>query len=368
MKKTLLLSTALVAALPVGAYAFDVELNGQVNKALMVFDDGNSTETTIVDNNGSTTKFALSGEQVLDSGLTASVLLSAELNGGNNSAGVTQNNAVGEASTPVATTSSFQEEFARVGIAGEWGALLLGRQDTAVDDVFYRDLGAASDVLNPGFAAFGGGLVFKDSAGADVVVGATNAQVGNLAFGFNGDIELQNSIRYNTPEWNGFNGSLSTSQGGDIDATVRYAKAYDGFEVDSAFGIGFENSGATGSTADQTYYAAFAARHESGFAGSVSYFQQELDGAAVGIDEPQGLYLKASYDWDKYGVAVDYAQFEDTLGEAVDHELTSYGIAGQMDMGNGVSVGALFRNYELDATGLSAEDIQVFALNMNVQF
>lgn len=368
MKKTLALSTALVAALPLASNAFDVELSGQVNKALMFFDDGNSTETTIVDNNANVTRFVLAGEQTLDNGLIASALLSAELSGGNNSATQTQNNTVGQSSTPTSNTASFAQEFARVGLAGEWGALFLGRQDTAVDDVFYRDLGAAGDVLNPGFAAFGGGLSFKDSTGTNVTIGTSNAIVGDLAGGFNGDIELEDSIRYNSPDVNGFNGSLSISQGGDIDAAVRYAAAYEGFEVDSAFGIGFENSGATGSTAEETYYAAFSARHESGFAGTVSYIQQEQDGAAVGVDEPTGLYLKASYDWDKYGVAVDYAQFEDVLGEAVDHELTSYGIAGQMDMGNGVSVGALFRNFELDATGVDADDIQVFALNMNVKF
>ena len=76
MKKALFATSALAVAgfVAADASAVDVEMYGQVNKLFAVSDDGQNTETTVWDNDNSSTRFGMKGSQALDNGLTASVL------------------------------------------------------------------------------------------------------------------------------------------------------------------------------------------------------------------------------------------------------------------------------------------------------
>ena len=371
MKKALLLTTALATSFAGQAMAVEASVFGQVNKAVMVYDDGRDQDTAVVDNNNASTIVGFEGEQMLDNGLTASFLMSAYLRN-NRSNQVTQNTAAGQSSTPVSSSNSFEEAYARVGLSGEWGGVFIGQQDTAIDDTFYQDLAAASDVMGPGVAAFGGGVVFRNSAGNQVSLGGTNVTAAGLAQGFDGSIELEDSIRYNSPVFNGFNLSVSTSQGGDIDSAIRYEGEYDAFQVKSALGYGWVNNqtATTGSTSTETILnAAVSVKHDSGLAGTVAYAAQSLENKATGNDDPTGYYVKLGYEWDNFGVAADWASFDDGIvATTTDHSLSSFGLGGQYDMGNGVSAGALYRYYEADISGVNTDEINVFALNMNVKF
>lgn len=368
--KKLLLATAACFLPAAGAMAIDVELFGQVNKGAMIYDDGRDTDTIIVDNNLSRTKVGFAGEQQLDNGLIASVLLSADLTN-NNSAAQTQSGAGAALGTPTSSNNSFTESETRVGLAGDFGAIFVGQQTTAIDDAFYHDLGGAADVMGPGFAAFGGGLQFRNSAtGTAVNFGGSNATVNRLAFGWNGDLEEQDSIRYNSPKVNNFDASISISQGADIDTNIRYNNTHNALEVDASLGYAFENSGASGAdTPDATLNFSASVAHENGLAATFAYFKQELDRKTAGNEEPSGYYLKGAYSWDNFSLAVDYANVEDAVAATVtDHELTSYGVAGQYDMGSGVSLSALARVYDADITGTATDEINVYAVNLRVKF
>lgn len=378
MRTPLLAALVATSALSAtSAMAVDVKLYGVVDKGLMMHDDGNTTEATVVDNNNESTRFGLAGEKKLDNGLTASVLFEVEHNS-NPSNAITQNGTGTNhqyANTPASTSAGFNERMARVGLAGAWGAVFLGQQDVATDDAFAHDLTAATSVINPNFASFGGGLVFQTKTGAsyaNTTLGGSNLTPGLFALGNDGALAAADSIRYNTPVFADFNGSLSIAQGGNVDATVRYAKDYGMVAVDAAIGHTFVNSATTttGPVQEGTTLASFSAKHQSGLGATVAYGMQDYAHKGAGVEDPEVYYAKVGYAWGPYGVAVDYGHGENpVVATATDHSMDSYGVGAEYAMGNGVTLGALFRNYSADVTGVSSiEDINLGVLNMKVKF
>lgn len=362
MKKILLATTAF-AAVTASASAVDVEMYGQVNKGIFAMDDGNSTEVAIMDNDISSTRFGMKGAQALDNGLTASVLLEGEIQN-NDSSSQVQNTTANQSNTPTSNGGSFAARQARVGIGGDWGAVFLGTQSVATDSVAEQDLVGAADVMGSSISDIGGGLAFNvkshNVTTPTISTGVnTNYTVGGLYSNFDGD-EGENSVRYDSPIVNGFQGRISTSQGGDVDTAVYYAGEVEGLMVKGAVGYSLNNDDATATNSvDDMWTGSLSAKHESGLAATFAYGQGD---AETGTD-PEYMYVKAGYAWDNKEVAVDYADSENATGE-----LTSYGVAGQINLGGGVSAAALYRELDADVTDLSIEKIKLYGVNMRVKF
>lgn len=352
MKKTLLATTAL-AFVAAHASAVDVELYGQVNKGLFGYDDGANTDFVMTDNALSSTRFGLKGAQVLDNGLTASVLFEGEMASGNSSDSFTQNTAAGQSSTPVATSSSFDERQARVGLSGNFGGIYLGHQSTAIDSVITQDLAGAQDVMSADYRRIGGGLNF----------GATGVSTNDLT----SDIgqSRADSIRYDSPIFAGFQARASVAQGGDTEGSVFYDGAMGDFKIKGAAGVRLTNSDATAAVnTDKQYGASVSVAHSSGLAGTIAYTADSNNG--TGAKDGSGWYAKVGYAWDAFEVAADYGNSEKFDG--TDGKVNAYGLAGQYNLGNGVSVAALYRNLDAKDLGTSTDSVNLYGVNMRVKF
>ena len=364
MKKTLLATSAL-ALVAASASAVDVEMYGQVNKGIFAFDDGVSTDVVIVDNDKSSTRIGLKGSQVLDNGLTASVLFETELQS-NASNTFTQANfgATPAVTTPVdADSGDLEERHARVGIAGNFGGIFIGQQSTATDAIALQDLAGAGDVMDSGVADIGGGLQFRNSA-TGAAAGTVGSLVGNM------DGPRDNSIRYDSPIVNGFQGRVAASQGGDVDAGVFYDGAFEGFKVKGALGYQMNGDRAAGATAaDSTLSGSVSVAMDNGLAATLAAGSQALENEAAGQDDPMYYYAKVGYSWDQFEVAADYGNYENfNVATAADEEASTFGLAAQMNMGHGVSLSALYRNFDADITGTDTDSIDLYGVNMRVKF
>lgn len=357
-------TTALALAATSPALAADVKLYGTVNKAVMGYDDGQESQMTVVDNNNESTRFGMAADKQLDNGLTASALF--EMEQRSNASNVVTQPAGG--GTPASTGGSLAERIARVGLAGQWGAVFVGQQDVATDDVYYHDLGAANSIMTPGVAAFGGGLAFRNSATGAV----TTYTPSTLAQGADGSLVAADSIRYNSPKFMDFNGSVSMAQGGDLDMAVRYSREYQPLDltVDSALGYTFNNDVVTGGTneVEGQLQGSVSVKHASGIGATVAYTAQSLEDKTAGVEDPEGVYAKVGYATGPWGFAVDYATFNDGVAVSADQELTSMGLGAEYDLGQGVVLGGLYRNYSADVTGVSLDDINLMVMNMRVKF
>ncbi len=178
------------------------------------------------------------------------------------------------------------------------------------------------------------------------------------------------AIRYDSPIFNGFQGRVSASQGGDAQAAVFYKGKVDAFQIAAALGYLANNDQATNTTnrVESSMSGSVSVKHDSGLAGTVAYGQQELEQAAAGVDDPSFYYLKAGYAWDMFEVAADYYASEDVERDTVNDELTSVGLGAQMNLGKGVSVAATYRNYDADKTGTNYDEIDTYGVNMRVKF
>ncbi len=378
MRKIALFSTSLLAGFVsiAPAHAVDVKMYGQVNKALMGYDDGANTDFAVVDNDNSSTRFGLKGEQKLDNGLTASVLIEMESQS-NPSNSTTQNQAANNSTTPldrsnagVGSTPTLEERHASVGLAGNFGGVVLGKTSTATDGIFTKDKAGVTDIMTSDVFRIGGGLVFRNGAN-----GFSNATIGGMTF--NGAVDRANAIRYDSPKisgpWGTVSAKASTSQGGDVDGSAQYENKFGGFDVIAAGGIKLNNddtSTAT-NTAEKRYMAAVSAKHATGFAGTFAYTTDDLGQKTATAKDPEQWYAKLSYAWDAYEVAADYGQANHYGSTGVvlsDSELTTYGVGAQYNMGNGVSLAGMYRNYDADRSGTSLQDIDLFVANMRVKF
>lgn len=368
MKKTLLATTAL-AFVAAHASAVDVELYGQVNKGLFAYSDGLGTNTAVLDNSLSSTRFGLKGAQALDNGLTASVLFENEM-ASNPSSGFTQGSNAGSTGTstvPASKTPALAERQARVGLSGNFGGVYLGQQSTALDGALTQDLAGAQDVMSADFAKIGGALAFRDSHNDNL----TAITVANLA-PFSAT-NRADSVRYDSPIYKGFQARASVAQGGNTEGAVFYDGKYGDFSLKGAAGVRLVNDLTTAthgaSTVDQVYQASVSAAHKSGVAATLAYTGADLHNKAAGADAPAAWYGKVGYAWDAYEVAADYGVSDNfRSATAADDQLKAIGVGAQYNMGNGVSVAGLYRNYDAKVSGNSLETVDLYGVNMRVKF
>jgi hypothetical protein len=367
MKKVLLATTAIAAGfVAFDAAAVDVELYGEVNKGIMIFDDGVNTEFNVVDNDRSSTRFGVKGEQALDNGLTASVLFEVEMQS-NSSDALTQSIVANTAATPASAGGTFAERHARVGLAGDFGAVFIGQTSTATDGVTEQDLAGASDVMNSDVKDIGGGLFFRTSAGALTTVSVANS-ANNMDGNGRADV-----LRYDSPIFNGFQVRTSAAQGGDLDLGVFYKGKVDAFDVVAALGYVSNNdtAGTNVATRVETQTSgSISVKHDNGVAATVAYGTQGLVNKGAAQDDPSFYYVKLGYAWDAFEVAADYSNFSDinTAVATGNPETTEFGLAAQYNLGNGVSTAAYFKTFDYEVTGTNYDEINVYGVNLRVKF
>jgi len=366
MKKTLLATTAL-AFVAAHASAVDVELYGQVNKGLFGYNDGMDNNVVVIDNALSSTRFGMKGAQALDNRLTASVLFEGEM-ASNSSDAVTQastNGSTGTATTPANTSTSFTERQARVGLSGNFGGVYLGQQSTAIDGVLTQDLVGAQDVMSADYARIGGSLKLRN-AGTNTFTGF---DVNDLASGI--AQSRTDSVRYDSPIFAGFQARASVAQGGDTEGAVFYDGAAGDFKLKGAAGVRLVNSNVTTATneLERQYAASVSAAHTSGLGATVGYTRNDLGDRTAAANDAEGWYAKVGYAWDAFEVAADYGTNDNfRSATAAKDELNTYGLGAQYNLGNGVSVAGLYRNYDADVTGTNTNDIDLYGVNMRVKF
>lgn len=373
-KRILLATSALIAGFASTASAVDVEMYGQANKGIIVYDDGRDTETNFVDNSRSSSRFGFRGSQALDNGLTASVLIEQELES-TPSDELTQNTTVpsgatAAASTPNGTTgANLRERHTRVGLAGDWGAVFLGHTSTATDGITEIDLAGVEDVLGSNIEDIGGGIRFRQNDGT-----LTTNTVGGVLDNMDGirgnNSDRVETVRYDSPIFHGFQGRVAAAQGGDVDGAVLYNGKIDAFQIAAGVGyVTFNSRGSqTNNEVESQMSGSFSVKHDSGLALTAAYGTQEIDRAAAGIDDPEFYYVKVGYAWDAFEVAADFTEHSDITQVAADTETTSYGVGGQYNMGHGVSLAALYRQIDLDRTGLNTDEVNLYGVNLRVKF
>ncbi|MDA7963388.1 porin [Ruegeria sp.] len=298
-----------------------VLLYGQLNPALISVDDGQQTETRVLDNDLSNSRVGLRllqpfGQNEFTFRLETGLGLpnSSEWNQlGTNFSGWTR------------------EDIRHVDFAlkGDWGTFSAGQGSMVADGAAEVDLSYVGTALYSFTNDENGGFFYRDTNG--VLSGIT---VGDTSSNFDGS--RRGRVRYDTPEISGFTAGLAYGQNilasGDdddyYDVGVRYSNTFaGGVEFAAAVAYSVRSSDAnTGDRKDTIGSASVLLQNGLSFTAAAGTRSDD----AAGASDPNYVYGKIAYEgdwiaWGKTGVGVDYFSGSDfdTAGSSTD----AWGIA-----------------------------------------
>jgi hypothetical protein len=336
-----------------------LSVSGQINQAINVADDGDTTKAYFVDNDTSNSRIRIEADATQSVRNVGGVLEMAF--SPNNSYDVDQDN-------EAADDDFIQVRRAEVYLRNDArGKLSFGQGSAAADDTAEYDLSlVAGPIMYSGVADIVGGLQFTDG---DNLTGIT---VGDAFFNFDGD--RFGRLRYDTPMVGPFQLSLSAGSDQRYDAALTFGGDYGDWS-----GVELGDFSTLGAVAirdpsddafDWVATGSFSALHNpTGLSVTVS---GGYGGGAAG-DEPFNLYGKLGWDTQfnalgmtGFGIDATYAENVNDEGD----EGQSFGVAVvQLIEQFGVELYGQARLYSLDRDQApSVDDIVVGTVGTRIKF
>jgi predicted porin len=350
-----------------GGDKVSVQLYGQVNRAFLAADDGDSSDYYFVDNDNSSTRLGLLGEAKVNDDLTIGTRMEIEY----------QSNASNEVNQDDKNPDGgdgdgFDDRWLDVQFTSKrFGKLYLGKGSTASDGTSEVDL-SGTDVV--GYSSIGdmaGGILFYD----DNTNARSATNIGGVFSNFDG-LSRRNRIRYDSPEFWGFtlSGSLP-SDGGDV--ALRYAAKW-GEDWKFAAAVAYADPQATSDTVASQYNGSASILHSSGINFTVAGGSQDLESGLFNPDgtrrddDPTFYYAKLGYraNWFEIGesrFSVDYQYVEDLAQDGDEAKTVGFQFVQDIpEWGSEYYLG--YRWHELDRDFTDYDDINALMTGVRVKF
>lgn len=202
---------------------------GQVNKAIMAWDDGHNKDASIVDNSVSSTRFGMIGKAKIGAGFTSGYNIEIELQ--DYPSQTIDQNSIGTAGISSSNATSSKDGSLRLRqanwyVEGErYGRVTVGLQSVATKDGINLNLSNSITTADNYWSA---GFQVRTSTG-----GTSGLKWSNLATGL--DTMRGHVVRYDTPSIYGFILSASFGENDFWDAAIRFAKEWNGIKI-AAYG------------------------------------------------------------------------------------------------------------------------------------
>jgi len=295
-----------------GSDAVRVKLSAQVNRAVMLSDDGHDDDVFFVDNDASSTRVNLEGSVRATEDLSAGGEIELEYQK-NASNVVSMDNQSDDAGVKKRKLEMFVK-------SERFGKLTMGHGFSAsytITDIDYSGTNLAGYSF---IGANGGGLKFWDktaqSYDADARVSAAFNNMDGL-----GRIDR---VRYDSPQFAGFRLGLTAGEENAHDATLRYHKKYDFAEVGAGVAWAYTKQGTDNE--DQVSGSA-AILFPNGF--NLSVAGGRLNRMRSGRDDATFYYAKVGQKLSLCplggtAISADYGRFEDYVANG--DEGDAYGV------------------------------------------
>jgi len=350
-----------------GGEKVKVQIYGQVNRAFLAADDGDSSDYYIVDNDNSSSRMGLIGEVDVNDDLTIGGKFEIEYQS-NPSNVVNQDNKNPDGGDG----TGFDERWVDAQITSKrFGKLYIGKGATASDGTSEVDLSGTAVVGYSGIVDMAGGILFYD----DDANARSATAIGNVFSNFDG-LSRRNRIRYDSPEFWGLSlsGSL-LSDGGDV--ALKYAAKW-GEDWKFAAAAAYADPQATSNTVANQYNGSASILHSSGFNFTVAGGYQDLESGLFNPDgtnrddDPTFYYAKAGYraKWFEVGetrFSVDYQYVEDLAQDGDEAKTVGFQVVQDFpEWGSEYYLG--YRWHELDRDRADFDDINALMTGVRVKF
>lgn len=346
-----------------GSDAVKLSISGQINRGLMIVDDGDDTRLFNIDNNASSSRIRAIGEARPSPGVLIGSALEVEFRV-NNSFTVSQ---FDRRSTD---TSAFRNRRVEVYAENEsLGRLWLGMGWTATEAVSEQDLSGTAVAGYSDPRVMGGGMFFRDKDTGELSDIRMN-QVADNMDGFGRDTR----VRYDTPRFGGLQLRTSVVNDGAVDVALNYSSKLGPANLSAMVGWANFSERSTG-----------AAEFDDLVAGSASVLLDEgpLKGlnatiAAARMDRigpgsnAEFHYAKLGYQGDffrsgKTALSIDFHQTDDRLQSG--DRLRAYGFQAVHTIDNwGTDLYLNVRNHEFDRPGRDFDDLTIGMAGARVRF
>jgi hypothetical protein len=349
-----------------GNRVVSLHLYGQVNKGLLIWDDGTSSDAFVVDNSVESSRFGLTGAARIEPGWIAGYTIEFELRDAR--ADEVFNGPSGD--DPEGSDSPLKLRQNNLYIESErFGRITIGYGVAAADgvgEIVIGHSGTSSD------AGIGGGLAPAVLVTRDPLT-LTNSWAGSL------NPDRGDLIRYDMPSILGFVLSASWGDNDYADVALRFRNEFGAFRVDAALAYIWDN------TADPTPIA----RNYQQAGGSVSVmhvptglyaaFQaaarnyEESGGGAPSLPDPHFWYVQAGIErkWLPYGATTIYGEFgdyRDFLPTGSETARWGGGINQQIDAA-AMEVYVQAATYSMEAAGgIKYDDLTTVFIGSRIQF
>ena len=342
-----------------------LKLSGQVSRAVMMVDDGTNGQVFHVDNDNSSTRWRLVGSGKVSEKFTVGMRLETQ-NESNPSNGV---NMAGHEGT---IAPGFSERYADITLTHkDFGKLYLGQGDPGSNGTAEISLSGVSIGSYVDAKVWGGGMAFVNSV--------TKVQSGRTAgsgWDHHDGQSRVDRIRYDTPKFAGFMGSVSHMQGDQWDITLRHAGKFGQFKTSAAIAyVDYDQLTRGGQVADATddrVDGSFSILHDSGLNITVSAGAD--DNKAAGRADDDHIYVQLGYiaklnDYGTTRFGVSWGNANDVTANGDDYTVWSLAVVQNLKA-IGADLFAAYRNHDLDAVAQPAglDDIDVFVFGSRVKF
>lgn len=331
-----------------------VEVYGFVTTGIMHFNNGDKSDTFVVENSNGSSRFGFKGSAKISPTLSAGFQIEVGVvSASSNSVGVTDDDG-GATQTGDGTLGLRQANWYLD--HKSLGRVTVGRISSAMDGIQEIDLAGTGIVSLPGINVGGG-----------IAIAGTGLKWGDVMRGFDGD--RVNGIRYDTPTWNGFQLSTSFSENDRTDVTLRYAGEFAGFRIAAGigYGVGSDNSDLANATGvvnfDDVQFVSGSASvlhvksglFATGFGGS-----REFNGTAGSFEETNwGLRAGIAKNFFGLGNTVvfgEFNNFENVANRGLTSEVWGVGVIQNIDAA-ATELFLSYKNYSVDAAGAHDTDI-----------
>jgi predicted porin len=198
-----------------------LQIYGQISTGVMFFNNGNDSNTFVVDNSNSPSRFGFVGSAKINPNLTAGFLVEVSaISAASNAVKIDDDDGgqPGDGALAVRFANWYLDHK-------QFGRLSVGRISAAMDGIQEVDLVGTNLVSLPGI-----------SVGNKITIAGGVGSWDTVMRGFDGD--RVNGVRYDTPTFGGFQLSTSFSENDRTDVTLRYAGEFGGFRLAAGIGYG----------------------------------------------------------------------------------------------------------------------------------
>lgn len=342
---------ALSGQVSAQAQGIEVRLSGQINRAILHVDDGEDSDQFFVDNSNSSTRFRLSATAPLTSGLRLGGIFEPEF----------QSNPSQDVSMGTRDVApELAERHMDVFLEGGFGKVSLGQGDGAANGGTEVDLSGTAVANWANASLIGGGFGFRDGA---AFVGPTIGDSIN-----NQDFESRyDRVRYDSPKFAGFSVAASLGSKGDQDArevALWYSGDLGGLgRLAGAIGFSKQTDSGVGGEDDETTGGSVSWLHGSGFNVTLAHSRRDFRATD---DEGKFTYAKLGYKFGKHAVSLDWGKGEDISDLGV--EGTVVGLGYVWTPVAWADIYAAAKRHSMDASGVDADDINIFMVGTRVKF